>query len=168
MRTCERSAPRARGYSYLALLFFVAITSAALAALGRQWSIAAQRERERELEFRGHEIRRAIEAYLAATPAGQAGVLPRELDDLLVDRRGMHELHHLRRAYVDPFTGQADWELLPALDGRPGFLGVRSRSDQLLLSRSKPDQDEAERASSRVYMARPALGAPGQAVAPPQ
>ncbi|HEY1091307.1 MAG TPA: type II secretion system protein, partial [Burkholderiaceae bacterium] len=65
------------------LLFFVAITSAALAALGRSWSLSAQRERERELVFRGEEIVKAIASYRATTPAGTPPRFPESFDDLL-------------------------------------------------------------------------------------
>ncbi|MBW8894437.1 MAG: hypothetical protein JF617_20915 [Burkholderiales bacterium] len=93
----------ARGFTYLGMLFLVALTAAALAALGQAWTTAAQREKERELEWRGGEIARAIASYAKAStnPPGQ---YPRSLDDLLIDRRGVNARHHLRRAYVDPFT----------------------------------------------------------------
>lgn len=126
------------GFTYLGLLFFVAISAAALATLGQRWSLAVQREKERELEFRGGEIARAIDAYVRAglqLRPNQPPVLPSSIDELLEDRRGPRPLHHLRRAYADPFTGQADWVLLPA-PGRPGqFAALHSRSEQALLRR---------------------------------
>ena len=122
----------ARGFGYLGLLFFVAITAAALAALGQAWSTAAQRERERELEFRGGEIARAIASYAKVAPDG-AGSFPHRLEDLLKDGRGPKLRYHLRRLYPDPFTGRIDWMLLPEA-GQPGsFNGVRSRADSPLL-----------------------------------
>lgn len=135
-----------RGFTYLGMLFFVAITSAALAMLGQHWSTAAQRERERELEFRGREIVRAIESYLAASPT-QPPVYPRTFEDLLVDRRGTKPRHHLRRLYADPFTGKPDWVLLPAPTDPRGYVGVRSRSDQALLRQIMEPEGTAARAS---------------------
>lgn len=141
MRTGERHAHS--GFAYLWLLFFVALTAAGLAALGQAWSQAAQRERERELEFRGREIARAIESYVRASAqlpvaAGQppqvlANSYPRSLDELLRDERGFKPLHHLRRRYVDPFTGLPDWELIPAAQAPQRFVGVRSSSEAPLL-----------------------------------
>ncbi|WP_457321322.1 type II secretion system protein [Roseateles sp. P5_E11] len=129
---------RTRGYSYLAVLFLVALTAAGLAALGQAWSTAAQRERERELLFRGGEIARAIVAYAAATP-NPPQQYPRSLDDLLIDNRVPKPRRHLRRAYEDPFTGKADWELV-AEPGQPGaFSAVRSRSEHALLREVGPD-----------------------------
>lgn len=121
----RRSRQGCRGYTYLGLLFLLALGSAALAGHGELASTAAQRERERELLFRGEEIRRAIEAYARTTPSGH-GRWPRSLQDLLVDRRHAKPRHHLRRAYPDPFTDRADWVLMPAPGAEPGFQGVRS------------------------------------------
>jgi len=129
---------RQRGFGYLGLLFFVAITAAALAALGQSWSTAAQRERERELEFRGGEIARAIASYIRASPA-QPGQNPRSLDDLLIDRRGVKTLHHLRRAYADPFTGKPDWVLVSEPGQSQGFTAVHSRSERELLRSLSPE-----------------------------
>ena len=167
MRTGSR---RPQGFTYLGMLFFVAITAAAMAALGQSWSTAAQRERERELEFRGQEIARAIASYLkagvpvapgqeAAAAAGAVGSHPRSLDDLLVDRRGIKPRHHLRRAYVDPMTGKPDWVLVPAPTDPQGFHAVHSRAEQTLLRRINPDSEEPARASDWLFSAGAAEGA---------
>jgi type II secretory pathway pseudopilin PulG len=120
-----------RGFTYLFVLFFVALTAAAMAALGQSWQNAAQRERERELEFRGGEIARAIQSYRKATPGVEQN--PQSMDDLLEDRRALVARHHLRQLYPDPFTGQADWETLPDPADPRRFIGVRSRSSQRML-----------------------------------
>ena len=138
MRIGER-APRRRphlraerGFTYVLLLFSVALMGAGLAALGTQWQVAAQREREAELLFRGLQIRDALQRYHALTPAG-ARPLPLALDELLVDQRALAPRHHLRRLYADPFSGQADWVLLRLADG--GIFGVHSRSQRTALRR---------------------------------
>lgn len=153
MRTGERPphARAARGFGYLGLLFFIALTAASLAALGQRWSVAAQRERERELIFRGQAIVRAIESYAAATPGRPA--YPQSLQDLVEDRRSLRPRHHLRQRYADPFTGEPDWELIPAPAPAIGFLGVRSRSDRSLLMSKGPDGMPVERASGLAFMA---------------
>lgn len=142
----------ARGFTYLGMLFLVALTAAALAALGQAWTTAAQREKERELEWRGGEIARAIASYAKAStnPPGQ---YPRSLDDLLIDRRGVNARHHLRRAYVDPFTLQPDWVLVPDA-AQPGrFSAVHSRSEHVLLKEIQQDGGTARKASERVFSA---------------
>jgi type II secretory pathway pseudopilin PulG len=143
---------REGGYSYLAVLFLVALTAAALAALGQAWSTAAQRERERELVFRGGEIARAIAAYARATP-NPPQQYPKRLEDLLVDERGFKPRHHLRRLYIDPFTRAPDWELMPE-PGQPGaFSAVRSRSEQPLLRESAADGAAVRVALDLVFSA---------------
>ena len=121
-----------RGFTYVLLLFSVALMGAALAALGTQWQVADQREREAELLFRGLQIRDALQRFNALTPAGTRG-LPLALDELLVDRRGLEPRFHLRRLYADPFSGQADWALLREAGG--GIVGLHSRSQRPALRR---------------------------------
>jgi type II secretory pathway pseudopilin PulG len=115
-----------RGFTFLWLIFLLAVVAAGLAAIAQPLQLAVQREREAELMFRGDQIARALTSYWAATP-GSARQLPTTLDDLLDDRRGPRPLHHLRRLYADPFTGRADWVPVTTDDGR--ISGVHSRSD---------------------------------------
>lgn len=135
MRTGEPPPRRVqRGFTYLGLLFAVALSGGGLALYGQSTATALQREHERELQFRGEEIRRAIESHVRATPPGQPRY-PRRLEDLLLDTRGPAPRHHLRRIYADPFTGRADWVLLPAPGEAQGVAGVRSRSTRAALKR---------------------------------
>jgi type II secretory pathway pseudopilin PulG len=119
MRTSER------GFSYLLLLFALVLGGVLLAATGEHWQVLLQREREAELLFRGGEIRRALQSYHATAVDGVARY-PETLADLLEDRREAPPQHHLRRLYLDPFTGAADWLLLRDADGR--ISGVHSRT----------------------------------------
>lgn len=155
---------RQRGFSYLAVLFLVALTAAGLAALGQAWSTAAQREKERELLFRGGEIARAIAAYVRATP-NPPQQYPRRLEDLLVDERGFQPRHHLRRLYVDPFTGKPDWELVPEPGQPQAFSAVRSRSERALLREQAPDGTPLNQARDLVFSARAATPAAAAASA---
>ncbi len=151
----------ARGYTYLGLLFALALAGYFFARQGEVVGTAGQRERETELVFRGGEIQRAIEAYVRTTPTG-AKRWPETLEDLLVDRRQVQPRHHLRRLYLDPFTQQPDWELLPAPAAPGGFEGVRSRAKvkPLRLPPALPSlPSDAKLASSCVcawpFVARP-------------
>jgi type II secretory pathway pseudopilin PulG len=128
-----RRAPPRRGFTWLLLLFGLAIAGAGLARLGTQWQQAAQREREAELLFRGLQLRDALLRFQAQTPTGQPA-LPHTLDELLSDRRRPEPRHHLRRLWTDPFTGAADWVLLRAADG--GIVGLHSRATRPLLRRA--------------------------------
>lgn len=160
-----RTGSAQRGFSYLVVLFLVALTAAGLARLGQAWQTAAQREREAELAWRGADIARAIASYASAGGAGGA-VYPTRLEDLLEDRRGPTVRRHLRRLWPDPFTGQADWVLVPS-PLRPGsFQGVHSRSDQPLLREATPEGSPLQRASDWVFAATPAARPSSAALLP--
>lgn len=100
-----------RGYTYLLVLFTVAVLGLFAAQAGVVWQLAAQREREAELLFIGVEMARAISSYAAETPAGTAK-WPTGLDQLVEDRRYPTPRRHLRRIYRDPFSGVAEWGLV--------------------------------------------------------
>lgn len=164
MRAAAAGRRTERGFTYLAVLFLVALTAAGLAALGTAWSQLAQREREAELAFRGGEIAAAIDAYLRAG-GGAAATYPTRWEDLLEDRRGAVTRHHLRRLYVDPFTGAADWEPIAPPGAAPdtaAFAGVRSRSDRPLLRTRTDDGTPLKLASDWDFVA-PAAGPPATA-----
>jgi type II secretory pathway pseudopilin PulG len=112
-----------RGFTYLTVLFVVAILSGGLALVGEVWHTSAAREKEAELLFVGHQYRKAIERYYLTGPQRQ---YPRELADLLKDPRRPDTQRYLRRLYNDPLTGQP-FALVKAPDG--GILGVHSTSE---------------------------------------
>ena len=59
-----------RGFTYLALLFYLAVLSAGLATVAVSWQTARQREKEEELLFAGAAIREAIALYYNRPPGG--------------------------------------------------------------------------------------------------
>lgn len=113
--------PCQSGFTYLGLMFAIAIIGITLATVGVVWSTQIRREKEAELLFAGDQIRTAIGRYLAS-----GGQYPRELTDLLEDKRFPQARRYLRRLYIDPMTGAADWQLIEAPGG--GFVGVASSS----------------------------------------
>ncbi len=115
---------REGGFTYIGLLIILAIMGIGLAATGSLWSTAAQRDREAELLFIGDEFRRAITSYYEGSPGSPR--YPVKLEDLIEDNRFPTPRRHLRRIYIDPMTGKADWGLVRG----PGevVLGVHSRS----------------------------------------
>jgi len=115
---------RSRGFTYLTVLFIVALLGIGLALVGEVWETAAKREKEAELLFIGHEYRKAITRYYLAGK----NQYPRELGDLLKDPRQPGTVRYLRRAYPDPLTGKPEWGIVKAPDG--GIAGVHSLSDQ--------------------------------------
>jgi type II secretory pathway pseudopilin PulG len=115
-----------RGFTYLLLLWWVAIGGVMLAAMGQQWLMADRRERDIELADRGEQIRIALQAYADVPVTPGQSRLPARLEDLLEDHRTGHLVRHLRRVWSDPVT-KGPWGLLRAPDGI-GILGVYSRA----------------------------------------
>lgn len=120
------AASRQRGFTYLTVLFIVAILLGGLAMVGEVWETSAKRDKEAELLFVGNQYRQAFMYYYAGTPAGKPR-FPRTLEDLVEDSRFPVSRRHLRRVYADPMTGKPDWVLLEAPGG--GIAGVQSRSE---------------------------------------
>jgi len=119
----RRSRPAA-GFTYLTILFVVAIMGVGLALAGEVWHTAAMREREAALLWTGAQYRRAIERYYLGGPQQY----PRELADLLKDSRKPNVERYLRRLYPDPITNSDEWGIVKAPDG--GVMGVYSRSEE--------------------------------------
>jgi type II secretory pathway pseudopilin PulG len=117
---------RSRGFTYLLVLFLVALMGLGLTGVGNVWETMAKREKEEELLFVGDEFRRAIASFYSSTPAGQAARYPRSLDELVQDARFPAPVRHLRRIYRDPITGTTDWGLVRTADG--GIVGIHSIS----------------------------------------
>lgn len=115
MRRCDA------GFTYIGLLFAIAILGLTLATVGVVWSTQIRRDKEAELLYAGDQIRVAIGRYRAA-----GGQYPQTLADLLQDNRTPVPRHFLRRVYLDPMTNSTDWELIAAPEG--GILGVASKS----------------------------------------
>jgi hypothetical protein len=64
--------------------------------------------------------------YFQRSP-GTAKRYPARLGDLLEDRRFLSRQRYLRRIYVDPMTGKAEWGLVQAPQG--GVMGVYSLAE---------------------------------------
>lgn len=116
---------RPSGFTYIGLLLAVALLSAGLAGIGQVWHTTVQRAKEAELQFVGEEFRRAIKLYYDSTPGGDKQ-LPRSLEDLLRDQRYPGVRRYLRKVYVDPMIGKAEWGLIKVRDG---IVGVHSLSE---------------------------------------
>lgn len=116
---------RSPGFTYLMLLWWVALSGLMLAALSQSWVLDARRAREAELIWRGEQFRLAIEAYASVPVAEGASRLPLRLEDLLEDRRSGELRRHLRQVWRDPLTGRAQWGLVREGEG---IVGVHSLS----------------------------------------
>jgi type II secretory pathway pseudopilin PulG len=116
---------RSRGFTYLSLLFFVAVLSIGLVAVAISWQTSRQREKEAELLFAGAAFREGIARYYNSSP-GDVPTFPKRLDDLLQDPRYPDTRRYLRRVYADPMSGERKWGTITAPDG--GIMGVYSLS----------------------------------------
>lgn len=140
---------RQRGFTYVGLLLLVAMTAAGLAAAGSLWSIDSRREKEAELLFVGAQFTAAIAAYRDRTPAGQQQRFPPRLEDLLDDKRWPTTRRHLRRIFVDPMTGTAEWGIVAAPGG--GIMGVYSLAEGTPLKRDGFPEDFADFVTATSY-----------------
>jgi type II secretory pathway pseudopilin PulG len=115
-----------RGFTYLTVMFIIAILLGGLAIVGEVWETSARREKEAELLFVGNQYRRAIGLFYQATP-GPAKRYPRSLEELIKDPRLPGTERHLRKLYPDPITGK-EWVPIKGPDG--GVQGVHSPSEE--------------------------------------
>jgi hypothetical protein len=91
------------------------------------------------LLFAGQQYRQALASYYGIAIGGKHQY-PSTLQELLEDRRSQVTLRHLRRIYIDPMTGQADWVLVTTGER---IVGLHSRS---LLHPFKRKFEEADAA----------------------
>jgi type II secretory pathway pseudopilin PulG len=163
------------GFTYLGVLIIVMIMGAGLAATGTLFSHEAQREKEKELLFIGHEFREAIGSYYEHSPGAPA--YPKTLADLVEDKRFPMPQHHLRRVYDDPMTGKPDWVPIALPDGG-GIVGVRSSSEAKPIKTGNFDRVDAAFEDAKKYAdwqfvykppePNPAAGSPQNPAASPK
>lgn len=115
------------GFTYIAALIMVVIMGIMMGAVGQSVKTIMDREREKELIFRGLQYRDAIERWVKKNK----GPL-RNLNDLVAPtvsgNLNRSEDHLLRKLYKDPITG-GDWKTLPTPpDPIYGIMGVASPS----------------------------------------
>ncbi|WP_229427181.1 type II secretion system protein [Massilia atriviolacea] len=125
-----RAAPRrlrAPGFTYLGLIILVTVIGLVGAASLKVGSLMQRAAAEEELLAIGAAFSDALRSYAAATPPGQPQQPP-TLQDLLKDPRFPGTRRHLRKIFVDPITGKAEWGIMYVGD-KQGVLGVYSLSD---------------------------------------
>jgi type II secretory pathway pseudopilin PulG len=164
------------GFTYLGLIIFVTVIGMVGAATLKVGSLLQRAEAENELLELGAEFSAALRSYAAATPKGQPNQ-PTSLQQLLRDPRFPNPRRHLRRIFVDPITGKAEWGLVSAGEGTP-ILGVYSLSQAQPLKiagfdarfvsfENKKHLSDWKFAANGQRVLTPAAATPGTA-APPQ
>jgi type II secretory pathway pseudopilin PulG len=140
-----RRARGAGGFTYLGLLALLVLIGLLLAAAGEVASKTAQREREAQLLWVGHQYRAAIGRYWFRKRA-----YPQALEELLgATTDAPVQLRFLRQLYPDPMTNAVDWVLLPAPGG--GIMGVASRSKRAPVKTGNFDPEDQAFAASSSY-----------------
>lgn len=139
---------RRHGFTYLSVIFLLALMSLSLALVGQAWSLAKRREQEKQLIFMGHQFRRAIQRYYAHTP-GVTKHYPKNLEDLLADARYAGMQRYLRKIYRDPVTGKAEWGMVAGPGGT--IMGVYSLSTLEPLKKSNFTMADQSFENKRSY-----------------
>lgn len=144
MRRGERRRGSA-GFTYLGLLALIVLIGIMLAAAGQVAATSAQRDREAQLLWVGHEYRAAIGRYWI-----QRRTFPQALDELLgTAPDAPAPARYLRRLYPDPMTNAVDWVLVPAPGG--GIMGVASSSQRAPLKTAGFDDVDLGFADAKTY-----------------
>lgn len=164
--------PRLRrqgGFTYLSLIILVAIIGMVSASALKLGSVIQRSRAEQELLVIGAAFSDALQSYADATPAGMP-TQPPSLKELLKDPRFPGVRRHLRKVFVDPMTGKAEWGVA-YLGDKIGVLAVYSLSD------AKPVKignfplrfqglSGKQKISEWRFAATGKPGAPGQGLAP--
>lgn len=140
-RVTQQPSRSCAGFTYLGVLFAVALMGAMLVAVATIWHQAQQREKEKQLLFVGKQFRQAITAYYDNSP-GLAKQFPKKLEDLLDDKRFPFTRRYLRKIFFDPFTNNTDWGLVKGADG--GITGVYSKSADEPVKKANFDKQFAQ------------------------
>ena len=152
-----------RGFTYVGLIVLVAIIGLVGAATLKIESLMRRAEAEEELLETGAEFTRALRSYAAATPRGQP-TQPPSLKELLRDPRFPEPRRHLRKIYIDPITGKAEWGILYLAD-KAGVIGVYSLSESAPLKVANFDY-RFQNFENREHISEWAFTMTGQAALP--
>lgn len=148
-----------KGYTYIWIMFAVALAGIALAGAGQMWKTEARREKETELMFIGEQFRLAIGSYYEGSPGAKR--YPESLERLISDNRFPTVTRHLRKIFHDPMTGAAEWGLIT----RPGvgLIGVHSLSTQKPLKKANFHERYTSFSGANSYREWKFIYLPGEA-----
>ncbi len=119
------------GFAYLAVLFLVVAISISMGVVAQNEDTLLKREKEQDWLFVGKQYQRAIASYYNQSPDGIT-TLPNKIEDLLLDKRFIAPVRHLRKAYYDPIDIQQSWILIRNQGNQ--IIGVYSPSQEPILS----------------------------------
>lgn len=119
------------GFTYLTVLFLVFLLLLSLGTASEHIYTLGKREREVELLFVGGQYRNAIASYYYNSP-GAIKQFPSNLESLILDKRSINPVRHLRKLYLDPITDRNEWGLVSTTQGE--ITGVYSLSNESVLT----------------------------------
>ena len=116
-----------KGITFMLAMATVVILGILLGVTGQSWRMIMKREKEKELLFRGNQIKEAIESYRGQKQQGN----PLPLYDLkdLLTKDPNRKRRSLRRLYTDPMTAKGEWSLIPG-PNKGEIIGVASTSQE--------------------------------------
>ena len=139
---------REAGFTYVMVMFAVALLSIVSVRAMENSLTGAKRDKEAELLFVGQAYRNAIKVYYDYSP-GTTKEYPPDLASLLLDSRTSTTRRPLRKLYRDPITGNDEWGLILTEDGR--IKGVYSLSQQVPIKKGGFPTELAEFALAKTY-----------------
>ena len=158
---------RESGFSYVIVMFLVAVLSLVAARALQNTLTSERRMKEAELLATGMAYRKAIQQYYN-NALGSAQSYPADLKEMLRDTRWSRDQRPLRKLYRDPMTGSTDWGLICEPAGSGGgkqVVGVYSRSARQPVKRGgfPPELAHFDKAKSYsdwrfIYQADPTKG----------
>lgn len=137
-----------KGFSYLWVLMMVAFMGLGLTVATEIASTASQRDKEKELIAIGRQFQIAIGRYYESQQSTGRGEYPSSLEDLLKDNRVPGVKRHLRKIFVDPMTGKAEWGVL-RIAGR--VVGVHSLSEKTPIKQAGFEAQEMNLQHKKKY-----------------
>ncbi|ALK96370.1 type II secretion system pseudopilin PulG [Massilia sp. WF1] len=183
MVACRR---REAGFTYVGLIVLVTIIGLVGAATLKADALLRRAAAEQELLEIGAAFSAALTSYAEATPRGQPPQPP-SLQELLKDPRFPGTRRHLRKIFVDPITGKAEWGIvwlnkgnaIGGGNGGTGIVAVYSLSEAKPLKQANFDArfqnlENREHLSAWKFaatgqgVAQGQAGQPGQAQIPPR
>jgi type II secretory pathway pseudopilin PulG len=138
---------RQAGFSYLWVLLLVALMGVGLTVAAEMDSTISQRDREKALLATGRQFQIAIGRYHKSA-AGGRNEYPAALEDLLQDARYPGTMRHLRKIFIDPMTGKAEWGLV-RIGGR--IVGVHSLSEKTPIKQANFEAEVSHFAGAQKY-----------------
>ena len=162
----RRPVPGEGGFTYLGLMVLVTIIGLVGAATLKADALLRRAAAENELLEIGAAYGAALKSYADATPRGQPPYPP-TLQELLKDPRVPGVRRHLRKIFVDPVTGKAEWGVVWIDPGsQRGVLAVYSLSQATPLKQANFDS-RFPNFETRQHLSEWKFAALGQGVGQP-